>query len=97
MSLSRYEFSTRIKGGKYYGSSDVSSRIFTGVENGTIDHVTVTITEGQRLDHLAGKVYKDSSLWWVIAAASGIGWGLQVPPGKIIKIPTNLDRVYSVL
>ena len=32
MSLSRYEFSTRIKGGKYYGSSDVSSRIFTGVE-----------------------------------------------------------------
>ena len=97
MALSRYSFVNRVKGGNYYGTASNSTRICNAVEQGILSCVTITLSEGQRLDHLSGKVYGDASLWWVIAAASGIGWGLQVPPGKIIKIPTNIDKVFGVL
>jgi nucleoid-associated protein YgaU len=48
---------------------------------------------GQRLDILAGKLYGDSSLWWVIAAASGIGWGLQIPGGTVLTVPTDISQI----
>ena len=62
------------------------------MENGNIRFTEITLDEGERLDVLAGVHYSDSSLAWVIAAASGIGWMPQVPPGTLIKIP-NLDDV----
>ena len=40
--------------------------------------------------------YKDSRFWWVLAAASDIGWGLQVPPGTIINIP-NINQVSIIV
>ena len=97
MSLGRYSFVNRIKGGEYYGTSEISTKIFNAVDKGIVESITITLTEGQRLDHIAGKIYNNSSMWWVIAASSGIGWGLQVPPGKLIKIPTNLDAVFNLL
>jgi len=97
MAIGRYNFVKKIRGGKYFGTSYASTLIFNAVERGLIDYTTVELKEKQRLDHLAGVVYKDSSYWWVIAAASGIGWGLQVPPGTIIRIPTSLENVVSVL
>jgi hypothetical protein len=53
--------------------------------------------EGERLDSLAGTVYGDASLWWIIASASGIGWGMQVPPGTLIFIPNDPGAAYGVL
>tara|TARA_E500000178_G_C16867293_1_gene682597 strand:- start:577 stop:870 length:294 start_codon:yes stop_codon:yes gene_type:complete len=97
MSIGRYNFVKKIRKGKYYGTSYASTIIFSGVERGLIDFVTIELKEKQRLDHLAGAVYNDSSYWWVIAAASGIGWGLQVPPGTVIRIPSSLEDVMSVL
>lgn len=47
---------------------------------------TFTVTQADRLDTIAGEVYGDSRYWWVLAAASDIGWGLQVPPGTIINV-----------
>jgi hypothetical protein len=47
---------------------------------------TFTTTDADRLDSIAGRLYGDSRYWWVVAAASNIGWALQVPPGTIIKI-----------
>ena len=44
-------------------------------------------TQVDRLDTLAGSVYGDGSYWWVLAAASNIGWGMQVPPNTIINVP----------
>ena len=35
--------------------------------------------------------------WWIIAAASGIGYPLQVIPGTIVRVPTNISEVFGVL
>lgn len=60
--------------------------------------VTIRILQGaERLDILAGQLYGDSRNWWIIAAASGIGWGLQVPPGTRLVIPTNLAEVTELV
>ena len=46
---------------------------------------TITI---ERLDTLADRFYGDATLWWVIAAANGIGKGtLRVPRGIKLRIP----------
>jgi nucleoid-associated protein YgaU len=73
------------------------SRIFFACENGTIKFSTYVLEEAQRLDQLAGVAYQSSTYWWVIAAASGIGWGLQVPPGTVLRIPRNLSEVLGYI
>ena len=46
---------------------------------------TITI---ERLDTLADRFYGDATMWWVIAAANGIGKGtLRVPRGIKLRIP----------
>ena len=50
---------------------------------------------GDRLDTIALKAYKNPDYWWIIAAASGIGWPLQVVPGTIIAIPKNINQIFS--
>jgi hypothetical protein len=97
MSIGRYNFSKKIRNGKYFGTSNASHRINSAVKNGSIKVNTIILGEGQRLDHIAGIAYGDSKLWWVIASASGIGYGLQPQPGTLIKIPTSLNQVYSVI
>tara|TARA_Y100000591_G_C21489801_1_gene524537 strand:- start:51 stop:224 length:174 start_codon:yes stop_codon:yes gene_type:complete len=51
------------------------------------------LKEAQRLDTIAAESYGDARLWWVIAAASNIGWGLQVPPGTKLSIPIDLAQI----
>lgn len=97
MALSRYMLSKRFSGGRGLATSDNMFRIFNAVQQGDIGFSTLVLEEGQRLDTIAGQVYESSSYWWVIAAASGIGWGLQVPPGTLIKIPSNIGEVIGLL
>jgi hypothetical protein len=97
MSLSRYRFSRKIKNRRYYGTSNVNHVIYKAVKQGRVAFDTIILAEGQRLDHIAGITYENSDLWWVIAAASGIGYGLQVPPGTLINIPKNLNQIYNLL
>ena len=100
MGFSRYTFSENrkdINNKNYVSSSKASYRIYKGVEAGIIKYNTRILEEGERLDQIAGAVYKDSSYWWVIAAASGIGYALQVPPGVVLRIPSNLSDVLGVL
>lgn len=96
MAISRYEFTKQIDGIRY-GTNDINSKIFKAIESGAIQYQTFVLEEGQRLDHFAGNFYGTSSLWWVIAAASGIGWGLQVPPGTILRIPKDINQVYQII
>ena len=91
--LKRYARTPIIRGGQQYGTSTSVQRIREGIKSGRINiEETRTLKEGERLDVIAGKKYNGrSDLAWVIAAASNIGWMLQVPPGTEIKIPRLAD------
>ena len=97
MAFSRYRNSPVLALGKQYGTSTAVASIRLGVNTGVIPIVeTITVQEGQRLDHIAALYYKDSRYWWVLAAASDIGWGMQVPPGILINIP-DINAVSSAI
>ena len=97
MGLSRYSFSGKLSDGKTIASSTSMSKINAAVLAGNVGCTVTILEESQRLDHLAGVAYGDSSYWWILSAASGIGWSLQVPPGTIIRIPTDLNEVFGLL
>ena len=100
MALSRYSFSSNLKnslGQNFVGISNASPVIFRAVENQSINYSVHILEEGERLDYLSGIYYGDSKFWWVLAAASGIGYALQVPPGTLIRVPTSLSEVFGVL
>ena len=97
MAISRYGLVNTTRNGKAISTYDKMARITAAVENGTIICSTYILGEGERLDHIAGSSYGSSSYWWVIAAASNIGWGLQVPPGTLLKIPRNLDQIMGII
>jgi len=92
MRINRYARAIRLKSNGR-GSSNACAAIYYAVKNEKIRYERRTIKQGERLDIIAGQVYGNSSYWWVIAAASGIGWGLQVPGGTVINIPSNLEDI----
>ena len=97
--LSRYSFvnKTNYNGKEIYATNQNNVKIYNAVKSGKINVNTHILLENQRLDSIAGYTYGNSSYWWVIAAASGIGWPLQIPPGTYLKIPVSLDEVFGVL
>ena len=97
MAFSRYSFAKRSRGNKVVNASNASYKIYRAAQSGALQTSVRVLEEGERLDSIAGNVYGDGSLWWIIAAASGIGWCAQVPPGTQIRIPTNPSEAASLL
>ena len=100
MAMNRYTFATRRKnllGQNIISNSRASYAIYSAVESGAVNYGVKILEEGERLDTIAGQTYGDSSLWWVIAAASGIGWALQAPPGTVLRVPTNINQVIGLI
>ena len=97
MAIGRYTFTPKILGRKILATSNISYKIYFACDSGLIPFTTMVIKEAQRLDHIAGKRYGSSSLWWVIAAASNIGWGLQVPAGTRILMPNSLEQISDIV
>jgi hypothetical protein len=64
------------------------SRIRSAVNDGRLPVDELVLRGAERLDTLAGSIYGDARYWWVLAAASGVGWGLQIPPGTIVNVPS---------
>ena len=93
MTIRRYVRDGTVLGGKAFGTSAAVNAIRHNIRQGNISFTVQNLAEAQRLDVLAGEVYGDASLWWVIAAASDIGWALQVPPGTFLRIPTDLNEI----
>lgn len=89
--MKRYARTEVIGLGYRYGTSFALPAIRQNVRNGNIRFQQIILQESNRLDILAGQYYGDGSLWWIIAAASDVGWGLQVPVGTIIRIPDLKD------
>jgi hypothetical protein len=50
----------------------------------------IQVTSVDRLDILASKLYGDQRLWYIIAAANGLGKGsLIVQPDTVLRIPNR--------
>lgn len=95
--MSRYNNTPKTSAGRQFGTSTYNAAIRLAAQEGRLtvrDHV---LKEGERLDTLAGREYGNARLWWVIAAASGIGWPLQVPPGTQLLIPTKLSELNGLV
>jgi len=97
MAFSRYNSTPRINMGRQYGTQRSMQAIYRGVQAGLIGATKYVVSEDERLDILAGQFYSDARLWWVIAAASGIGWNLQVPPGIVLTIPSNVGQIQGMI
>lgn len=93
----RYINSSRIALGSQLGTSTVVSILRNAIRSGAIQVVKqVVVTGNDRLDTIASAVYDDSKMWWVLAAASNVGWGLQVPPGTVVNV-VDLSDVEKIL
>tara|TARA_B100000676_G_C17851443_1_gene718323 strand:- start:484 stop:771 length:288 start_codon:yes stop_codon:yes gene_type:complete len=94
--MRRYGRDQRIRGGKLQTARTIML-IRRANEFGLIPTREVLIKESQRLDHLAAKHLGDSTLWWILAGLSNIGWGMQVPAGTIIKIPLDINAIKTIV
>jgi nucleoid-associated protein YgaU len=93
MALSRYRGDLQIRGGKILQTNEGVQRLRQALQAGRLLTQQRVLQEGERLDIIAGQLYGDGRLWWIIAATSGIGWPLQVPPGTLLTIPLSLEQV----
>lgn len=96
MPISRYTKAPILNLGEKFGSSNYTVVIRSAISSGRITTRDIILKGAERLDTLAGNIYGDSRYWWILAAASDIGWGMQIPPGTIIKIP-NLDDIAALV
>jgi len=91
--VSRYKSDVSIKRGTMKSTAKAIRRIRLAKRAGKIPCRTISLKEDERLDKLAGQLFGDGRLWWVLAALSDIGWGLQLPPGTKISVPLNVGSV----
>ena len=96
MPVSRYGKDNVILRGTTLATPAAVNKIRAAVSNSTLRYQTITLQGLGRLDELAGQYYSNGRYWWIIAAASDIGWGLQVPAGTRILIP-DLGQVIGLL
>jgi len=87
MAISRYLTSPVLAIGYQRGTSRAASAIRAAIRSGTLPHKISVLKGSERLDTIAGDIYGDGRYWWVLAAASDIGWPLQCPAGTVLKIP----------
>tara|TARA_B100000700_G_scaffold35223_1_gene34151 strand:+ start:422 stop:673 length:252 start_codon:yes stop_codon:yes gene_type:complete len=81
----------------FYPSSQSAAIIRRAVQFGVLKTEPFVLSEGQRLDLVSANFYGDAQYWWVIAAASGIGWQCQVPAGTYLRIPSSLSEVRGLV
>ncbi len=96
MAFSRYSRDPLLDLGAQFGTSYATQVIRKAVKNGSLPVKSVILRGAERLDTMAANVYGDGRYWWVLAAASNIGWGLQAPPGTVINIP-DLNSVANLV
>lgn len=95
--MNRYRSDRRIRGGKLLATNTSIRNIRNGIRSGRIKTRFVRIKEGERLDIIAAKYLGDARLWWIVAACSGVGWAMQVPPGTVLNIPVNIAEISALI
>ena len=91
MAINRYKNAAVIDDGSGISVSPGIEKIREAVASGALQCSEVVLKGREHLDVLAGVLYDNSKYWWVLAATSDIGWGMQAPPGTVIKVPDIAD------
>lgn len=80
------------------GTSAKGSTVYNISPESTEDYYVIS-TLGDRFDILANEYYKDSSLWYILAAAnpSVRRDSIFIEPGNQIRIPLPLSKVLAKL
>lgn len=92
--MSRYNSTSQIKD---ISKTRRATTIFPVIPLSSFD-IYIETTSLDRLDKLAQTFYDDISLWWIIAAANGLGKGtLIVPSNTRLRIPskTNVQDILT--
>lgn len=97
MATSRYTNTPVIDFGSQYGTSTAIASIRKAIANNQVSYKEIIVRGSERLDTIAGVLYGDARYWWILAAASNIGWGLQVKPGTVLKVIDLADALSLVL
>ena len=80
--MTRYGKYSQIKQGSY------DFTLYPDIVVNNTDFYKIVVTSVDRLDLLAKKYYKDSTLWWIIAIANNLdGDSIIVTPGTTLYIP----------
>ena len=94
--MKRYKRDQRIGGGLLQSAKSVAI-LRRARDFGLLSTRTLVLSQDQRLDHIAFKELGDPHAWWIIAELSDIGWGLQLPAGTILQLPTDLQVINSLV
>ena len=86
MAFSRHARTPILGFGTQFGTGRAREAIQSAVASGQLAVKPMVVRGRERLDTLSGVLYGDGRYWWVLAASSNIGWGLQVPPGTTINV-----------
>ena len=92
----RYTNDRTIKAGTTRATNRAAIRLRQAFNAGNIDTTTLVIGDSLRLDHVAFRYLGDPSMWWAIAALSDIGWGMQLPAGTRLIVPTNSEQIEAL-
>lgn len=91
MAVSRYTRAPIFGFGSQQGTSQAVATVRRAVRDGSLQTTSTVVRGSERLDTMAGVIYGDARYWWVLAAASDIGWGMQIPVGTVINVPALTD------
>ena len=89
--MDRYKYTKQ----KYNNKGKISykSTIYPDIGFSNSD-IIINSVDGDRLDLLAYKFYKDATKWWIIAHANNLGKGtLIVPSGLDLIIPSDINLI----
>lgn len=80
---------------RWDGKKVFKSTIYPKIRSSNNDIIIIS-ADGDYLDTLAQKYYKDATLWWVIANANNVGKGkLSIPPGTQLRIPSDVISIVN--
>ena len=97
MAIKREARTPILNGGKQYGTNKSIRAIRRAVSSNSISFRVESLSAPARLDTIAGAEYQDGRMWWVIAAASNIGWSLQADAGTRLVIPIDLEEIAELI
>lgn len=92
MAVSRYRNLSILNQKHYETPNPISKKDLDNIQT-----FSIRTTAEDRLDTLAARYLGDDTYWWIIAELNDIQWAFDFVPGKILKIPVNVEDVLKLV